>query len=876
MNKEYKELDLFADLYDENENVLHTAVEEAAVEEAVEKSINNKIKEDCMEEKMETLHDPVVEKILEREPPTYRIALSEPKRKPNRGKVYTCKLKEYDEITSSDWLAQMFAEIRAGNEALKDELPFRLTHYWEAKENQRKQEAIMRRSFTRQTTVDVDDIEFVEMAIERAYEIDKQEGLWKGHLLHMEYSARKKLHIDIRIPRGMTIAEAQQEYCRVMGIPYDDSCTSPERMIYLSPKSEVIYSSSEWCRVPDEKLDENTPNCDGQDAMFKEKKERNYASHTQPSKNDNAVQEELPMPPTEESADGIMYKGFTIKKIVEKYWELNNDGECPTEGDRNTKTFELACALRHILGFDRELLNKAIPNYDGFSQEEKMMCIDNAVREPAKYQPLKLTNVLEALKAEQAEETEQEQETEDVEEDSTLQYSRRLPKKIGLGIDAALKWLPWNLHIQALIALAPAIATLLTHIKLRIFGDINTLNLQSFIVGEAGSGKRKFAYIIGALMKDFYAESRANLETNNQNRKEKERKRNSKEVPVFDLLPERAIPAQHSMAQVLDMLNAANGEMCYTFSEEADIMTNSGKQAFAKTSPLRRNAFDASSFSQGYKSDAASRVFIEHVRWNLTLCGTPDALFRAYPNTTDGELSRIAIGKMPDNTFDPLVVGRVFGERESAPLERLGRLLTLMQGEVLLPKLEEHAMERMEEFRMVCVKNNDRVAARTRMRIPVIAMRMVCAYTACTYAEYLVEHIEKSQQKPDWANGAQTAEEYLKANPESTAKYMKKVQNKKMMDLYDVLSEYLTETMLYYFRNRLERSYQSEDYLPCGRTKRGKNDSVFEKLPQEFTLSEAAAAKGNTKADGQIRGMVFQWQKQKLVKNIGNGKYAKC
>lgn len=876
MIKVYKELDLFAGLYDENENELHTAVEEAVVEEAVEKSINNKIKEDCMEEKMNPVCDPVVKKILESEPPTYRIALSEPKRKPNRGKVYTCTLKEYEEITSSHWLEQMFAEIRAGNEPLKGLLPFRMPHYWEAKENERKQEAIMRRSFTHQTVVDVDDPEFVEMAIERAYEIDKQEGPWKGHLLHMEYSARKKLHIDIRIPRGMTIAEAQQEYCRVMGIPYDESCTSPERMIYLSPKSEVIYSSPEWCRVPDEELDENTPNCDGQDAMFKEKKERSYASHTQPSKNDNAVHEELPMPPTEESADGIMYKGFTIKEIVEKYWELNNDGECPTEGDRNTKTFELACALRHILGFDRELLNKAIPNYDGFSQEEKMMCIDNAVREPAKYQPLKLTNVLEALKAEQAEETEQEQETEDAEQENNLRYASRLPKKIGLGIDTALKWLKKDLHIPALVALTPALGVLLTHVRLRIFDDINTLNLQSFIVGEAGSGKRKFVYIINALMKQFYAESRANLETNNQNRKEKERKRNSKNVPVFDLLPERAIPAQHSMAQVLDMLHAANGEMCYTFSEEADIMTGNGKKAFADTSALRRNAFDGSSYEQAYKSDAASRLFIPHVRWNLTQCGTPDALFRAYPNTTDGELSRIAIAPMPDNTFEPLVVSRVFGEKESAPLEKLGRLLSLMQGDVLLPKLEEHAMEQMEKFRKECVKNDDRVAARTRMRIPVIAMRMVCALTACMYAAYLDENIDKARQKPDWANGAQTAEEYLKANPESTAMYMKKVQNKKMMDLYDVLNEYLTETMLYYFRDRIERSYHSEDYLPSGRTKRGKNDSVFEKLPQEFTLKEAAAAKGNKSADGQTRGMVHQWQKQGLVKNIGNGKYAKC
>ena len=810
---------------------------------------------------------------LQEEKRAYRIGLSEPKRKPNRGKVYTRTLKEYEEITSSHWLEQMFAEIRAGNEALKDELPFRLTHYWEAKENQRKQEAIMRRSFTRQTTVDVDDIEFVEIAIERAYEIDKQEGPWKGHLLHMEYSARKKLHIDIRIPRGMTIAEAQQEYCRVMGIPYDDSCTSPERMIYLSPKSEVIYSSSEWCRVPDEELDENTPNCDGQDAMFKGGHEANRTTYAQAK---GSVQEELPPAPTDGADEEIVYRGLPIGEIIAKYWELNNDGFTPAEGDRNTKIFDLACSLRHILGFDRELLNRAIPNYDGFPQAEKMQCIDNALHEPRKYMPQRLKQVLEALKGEHTENPELMQALEDVEQETAARYADRLPKKMGLGVDAVLKWLPRELHTQALVAMAPALGALLTRVRLLVHGDWNTLNLQSFIVGEAGSGKRKFALIDAALMKDFYAESRANLETNNRNRREKERKRNAKEVPQFDLLPERAIPPRHSVAQALDMLHAANGLHCYTFSEEADIMTGNGRQAFADTSTLRRSAYDASSFAQSYKSDAASRLTIEHVRWNITQCGTPDALLRAYPNHTDGALSRVAIARMPDNTFAPLTVGRVFSERESEPLEKLGRLLALMQGDVKLPKLEKHANEQIEKFRIECLKNDDRTAARTRMRIPVTTMRIVCALKACEFAAYLDEHIDKAKQKPDWANGAQTAEEYLKANPEATAKYMRRIQNKSMMALYDVLSEYLTETMLYYFRDHLEKSYMSANYLPSGRVKRGKNDSLYERLPQTFTLAEAAMAKGHAKADSSIRGMVFQWVQQGLAKNIEIGKYEKC
>ena len=810
---------------------------------------------------------------LQEEKRVYRIGLSEPKAQPNRGRVYPRTLEEYDELIRSQWLKKLVDGIRAGDEGKKTSLPFRMAHYAMCTGNHRAQTDIDRTSFTGQTTVDVDDPEYVEAAIQRAYEIDKQEGLWKGHLLHMEYSARRKLHIDIRIPQGMTIAEAQQEYCRLMDIPYDDSCTSPERFIYLTTAEDEIYRSPDWYRVPDEMPDATVPNCDGQDAMFKGGHEANRTTYAQPK---GRVQEELPPAPTDGADEEIVYRGLPIGEIIAKYWELNNDGFTPAEGDRNTKIFDLACSLRHILGFDRELLNRAIPNYDGFPQAEKMQCIDNALHEPRKYMPQRLKQVLEALKGEHTENPELMQALEDVEQETAARYADRLPKKMGLGVDAVLKWLPRELHTQALVAMAPALGALLTRVRLLVHGDWNTLNLQSFIVGEAGSGKRKFALIDAALMKDFYAESKANLETNNRNRREKERKRNAKEVPQFDLLPERAIPPRHSVAQALDMLHAANGLHCYTFSEEADIMTGNGRQAFADTSTLRRSAYDASSFAQSYKSDSASRLTIEHVRWNITQCGTPDALLRAYPNHTDGALSRVAIARMPDNTFAPLTVGRVFSERESAPLEKLGRLLALMQGDVKLPKLEEHANEQIEKFRIECLKNDDRTAARTRMRIPVTTMRIVCALKACEFAAYLDEHIDRAKQKPDWANGAQTAEEYLKATPEATAKYMRRIQNKSMMALYDVLSEYLTETMLYYFRDHLEKSYSSEDYLPSGRVKRGKNDSLYERLPQTFTLAEAAMAKGHAKADNAVRGMVHQWQKQGLVRNLGNGKYEKC
>ena len=323
------------------------------------------------------------------------------------------------------------------------------------------------------------------------------------------------------------------------------------------------------------------------------------------------------------------------------------------------------------------------------------------------------------------------------------------------------------------------------------------------------------------------------------------------------------------------MLNSNGGLHCYTFAEEADIMSGNGRQAFADTSAIRRVAYDASSYAQAYKSDTASRLTIERVLWNLTQCGTPDALYRAYRNFTDGELSRVAIARMPDNTFTPLIASRPFGDRESLPLEQLGRLLPLMEGEVKLEKLEKHVVERIESFRLECLKNFDRVAARTRLRIPVTTMRMVCAFTCCRLASMLVEKIDKAKKKPSWADGAKSAEEYLKSHPNGVANHLTKMQDEEMMALYDTLSEYLTDTQLYYFRSRIEQAYESDNYKVDGRTRRGKNDSVFERLPQKFDLRQAASAKGHATADAVIRTMVYQWCKQGLTMSIGNGLYRK-
>lgn len=176
--------------------------------------------------------------------------------KPNRGLAFVNDLQMYDRLTHESWLAKMVDDIRSGNDALKDELPIRCSHYYRFSDNRRRQADMDPEAFLFQTCVDIDDPEAVEPAIARAYLLNKEEGgQWQDMLLHMEYSARKKLHIDIRMPLGMTIEEAQQAYTEALGVPYDNSCTSPERFILVTDARQEIYRSEHWYEVlPEDEL----------------------------------------------------------------------------------------------------------------------------------------------------------------------------------------------------------------------------------------------------------------------------------------------------------------------------------------------------------------------------------------------------------------------------------------------------------------------------------------------------------------------------------------------------------------------------------------------------------------------------------------------
>ena len=197
---------------------------------------------------------------------TVHVVAINPYRKGNKGKVFSYNIDTYDKVIGSKEIKKMIQQIRGelpidgvdlndaqavkkAQERLKSELPFFCPHYGMFKNNVRRQENAMPESFLFQTIIDVDDKEYVEKAIEKARELNCSSGIWNGSLLHLCYSARKKLHIGIRMPVGMTIEETQKAYCEALGVPYDESCIAPERMIFLTDKDSEIYRSKMWCAV---------------------------------------------------------------------------------------------------------------------------------------------------------------------------------------------------------------------------------------------------------------------------------------------------------------------------------------------------------------------------------------------------------------------------------------------------------------------------------------------------------------------------------------------------------------------------------------------------------------------------------------------------
>lgn len=576
------------------------------------------------------------------------------------------------------------------------------------------------------------------------------------------------------------------------------------------------------------------------------------------------------------------YLGIPYREIIKKWWQMYNDGQEPMRSNRNTLTFELAVNLRHICGFDRNLLAQIIPCYDGFPEQEKMACINSALNEKITQMPKRLKDVLSAILQERMKQgnagggsaADNEALVNALDEANAkddLFYYNALPK-LPQGIRDSISAVGPALALPVITAICPAIGMLATGVKVSVHGKMNSLNLISYIAGDFASGKGSIDPVIDAWTSEVKEMDKMYQQKEDEWRAKKRAAKNKKEQPEEPKLPVRCLTLNNTVANLAERLANTEGKHAFSFTPEADTVAQKWKSAMSDFSVMLRQAYDGTSYEREARSADAVNVHIDRLLWNVVMCGTPDALYRVVSNYTDGFQSRIIVAKTPDNTFTPLSDNMyVMNERQRDRIIQIAHLLPLLTGEVVLPKLEDKGREWLEQIRLETMKNDDKVKARQRFRICPTTMRMMTCIMLCKVLETLIQK-----------HGFNGAEKQLKESPDLWKGMLVKTQTPTMLETFNILADYQLDNALYFFRSRIEDAFSSKNYCsqsPYDRTHRGKNDSIFERLDVTFTFEQAeqqsVAVKGATATHETVRQMLKNWKRQGLISILPDKRYQK-
>ena len=735
----------------------------------------------------------------------------------------------------------------------------------------------------------------------------------KYGLLMLERSARQGGHAVFEREKGKTVLENQVRIATMLKCEMDTSAhdinrvyftttSDDEDLLFLSPRlfkdeyDEAAVAAEgkvleERERYGQEELPEGAHKANKHYEPWKEefKKDSQGVFKGQEFKNSrNSTSAASTSSSASTSATSTTsaaqdnYLGIPYGEIIKKWWQLYNDGQEPMRSNRNTLTFELAVNLRHICGFDRNLLAQIIPCYDGFPEQEKMACINSALNEKITQMPKRLKDVLSAIRQERMKQgnagggSEADNEAlvnalDEANAKDDLFYYNALPK-LPQGIRDSISAVGPALALPVITAICPAIGMLATGVKVSVHGKMNSLNLISYIAGDFASGKGSIDPVIDAWTSEVKEMDKMYQQKEDEWRAKKRAAKNKKEQPEEPKLPVRCLTLNNTVANLAERLANTEGKHAFSFTPEADTVAQKWKSAMSDFSVMLRQAYDGTSYEREARSADAVNVHIDRLLWNVVMCGTPDALYRVVSNYTDGFQSRIIVAKTPDNTFTPLSDNMyVMNERQRDRIIQIAHLLPLMSGEVVLPKLEEKGRKWLEQIRLETMKNDDKVKARQRFRICPTTMRMMTCIMLCKVLETLIQK-----------HGFNGAEKQLKESPDLWKGMLVKTQTPTMLNVFDVLADYQLDNALYFFRNRIEEAFSSKDYCcqsAWDRCRRGKNDSIFERLDVTFTFEQAeqqsVAVKGASATHESVKQMLKNWKRQGLISVLPDRHYQK-
>ena len=443
-------------------------------------------------------------------------------------------------------------------------------------------------------------------------------------------------------------------------------------------------------------------------------------------------------------------------------------------------------------------------------------------------------------------------------------------RKLPLGVKDSIDAVGPGMTMPVVTAICPCIGALATGVVLDVHGKKKGLNIIAYIAGEYASRKGDLDPVIDTWMYEEIAKNRLYQQQEEDNRTKVRAAKNKKEQPEELKLPVRYITLNTTVANLSQRLANTDGKHAFSYTPEADTVAQKWRSAMSDFSVMLRQSYDGSRYEREARSAEAVNVHIEKLLWNVTMCGTPDCIYRVIRNYTDGLLSRFAIARTPDNTFSQLEdKPPVLTLRQTEHIQQVAHLLPLMQGEVVLPKLEARGRRWLEKIRLETMMNDDRVKARQRFRLCVTAQRMTCCLMLCKVCETLIQK-----------HGLSGAEDCLKQQPTLWKEMLVKAQTPLLLDAFDIIADSLMENALFFFRNRIQDAVSSRDYLVNSERQRvGKNDTIYERLDAEFgfdaAFQQSIAVKGADTSRNSVQQMLKNWRKQGLVVQTEMGRFRK-
>ncbi len=743
-------------------------------------------------------------------------------REQHRAFIAEHPLHDYDALTHEESLKNLVQRIANTTDEeqqrqLKSVLPFRCPHYTRYRDNHRDREHIDPESFTWMTCVDIDDAELVERANMMSSALDTApDSEWCGMMLHKDYSARHKLHIDIRLPIGMTVPEAQRAYCRALGVEPDTSCFTPERFIYITPADYEIYRADGWYEQLSAEeiatrrkaytdrgltIDGRTPDGSYYDGKTDQPEQQSTELH-------------VGSYPTE-------FKGIAYTAIITEYW--NRTGGEPSEGERNKRLHQLAANLRAICDNNEEWLLQVMPLYN-LSEQEMRGIIHSACKEPTKGSRV-IDQILSTIGIEQT-------------ADATPTLPQINVKQLPLGLRESLSGVPKNMHMPVLCSVLPLAAAYADQVEVRYCdGEMQKLGMMSIIHGEQASGKSVCKHAVNIWLRQLEAEDEISRQREDEWRNKKKARKANEKAPEDPNVLIRVVPITISCSTLLKRLKNSRDHTLYSFGEELDTLRKTnGAGSWSSKYDIYRLAFDPidSKWGQDYNSDQAESGVVR-VAYNWTMLGTDGAVNKCFKgdNIENGLSSRMLLAEMPDTSFAKMPKYGRRSQMDEARINEAATRLRSYSGFVDTPRLRKAIDAWCEEKRIEAAKDIDHVKDVYRRRAAVIGFR-------CGVIFHLLSGLAK--------------------------------ESKACTEFAVMMAQYAMDQQIKTFGYILQNQY-TDAQSEC--TRYSCNHSIFDQLPPTFTLDDLAALKRSGMARNSLIKITSRWNRDGWIEKVDDTRWRK-